>query len=51
MALSFKEFRLRYSVTEEKDPCWKGYTQLGMKKKGKKQVPNCVKEEEHTHGR
>ncbi len=24
------------------DPCWKGYVQLGMKKKGKKEVPNCV---------
>ena len=22
--------------------CWKGYTQYGMKKKGKKLVPNCV---------
>jgi hypothetical protein len=27
---------------EEK--CWDGYKQLGMKKKGKKMVPNCVKE-------
>ena len=24
------------------DPCWKGYTQVGMKKKGGKEVPNCV---------
>jgi hypothetical protein len=23
--------------------CWKGYEQKGMKKKGKKIVPNCVK--------
>lgn len=30
-------------VTEE-DPCWKGYKQIGMKKKGTKQVPNCVPE-------
>ena len=22
--------------------CWHGYTQKGMKKKGKKMVPNCV---------
>ena len=22
--------------------CWQGYTQKGMKKKGKKMVPNCV---------
>ena len=27
---------------QEEDPCWKGYTQVGMKKKGGKQVPNCV---------
>ena len=33
-------------VTEDEDPCWDGYKQLGMKKKGGKQVPNCVKEEE-----
>jgi hypothetical protein len=25
------------------EKCWKGYTQKGMKKKGKKMVPNCVK--------
>lgn len=27
------------------EKCWKGYKQVGMKKKGKRQVPNCVKEE------
>jgi hypothetical protein len=27
----------------EKDPCWKGYEMVGMKKgKGGKEVPNCV---------
>jgi hypothetical protein len=26
----------------EEDPCWKGYTQVGMKKKGGREVPNCV---------
>ena len=26
------------------DPCWKGYKQIGMKKKNGKQVPNCVSE-------
>ena len=32
-------------VTEAKnDPCWVGYKQVGMKKKGGKMVPNCVKE-------
>lgn len=29
-------------INESKDPCWKGYKQIGMKKKGGKQVPNCV---------
>jgi hypothetical protein len=27
-----------------KEACWKGYKQVGMKKKGKKIVPNCVEE-------
>ena len=27
---------------KEEDPCWKGYTQIGMKRKGGKEVPNCV---------
>jgi len=31
--------------TEDKGPCWDGYKQVGMKKKGGKQVPNCVPEE------
>jgi energy-converting hydrogenase A subunit M len=26
----------------EKDPCWKGYEMVGMKKKNGKEVPNCV---------
>jgi hypothetical protein len=30
------------AVVTEKDPCWKGYKQIGMKKKGNKEVPNCV---------
>ena len=39
--------RLKDFLNEKKkdDPCWKGYTQYGMKKKGEKEVPNCVKEE------
>lgn len=31
---------------EGEDPCWKNYKQVGMKKKGGKQVPNCVPESE-----
>jgi len=43
---------IEVEVLDEK--CWVGYTQKGMKKKGKKVVPNCVpvgeetKEEEET---
>ena len=35
--ISFKEY-----LEESKDPCWKGYEMIGMKKKGGKKVPNCV---------
>ena len=37
-------------LNENENPCWKGYKQLGMKKKGGKEVPNCVPEsvEENT---
>lgn len=34
-------------VSEGKDdPCWDGYEMVGMKKKGKKEVPNCVPKNE-----
>ena len=36
------EHNVHGSMDEEKDPCWKGYKQVGMKKKNGKQVPNCV---------
>jgi hypothetical protein len=29
-------------LEKKKDPCWKGYTQYGTKKKNGKEVPNCV---------
>jgi len=32
-------------IVDEADPCWKGYKQIGMKKKSGKKVPNCVPEE------
>ena len=32
------------SIDEARGTCWVGYQQLGMKKKGGKMVPNCVKE-------
>jgi hypothetical protein len=34
-----KEKRMK---KEDADPCWKNYTQVGMKDKGGKKVPNCV---------
>ena len=33
------------------EACWDGYEQQGMKKKGKKVVPNCVKKEEFSNWR
>lgn len=39
---NFKEF------LDEQDPCWKGYRQLGTKKKNGKEVPNCIPVEEET---
>jgi len=29
-------------LAEASNPCWKGYKQVGMKKKNGKMVPNCV---------
>ena len=28
--------------SSEKDPCWEGYEQKGMKMKNGKSVPNCI---------
>jgi hypothetical protein len=40
------EHNVHDSMNEAKnDPCWKGYKQIGMKKKNGKEVPNCVKEQ------
>ena len=41
-----KKFRQMYGETKKdlQDACWVGYKQVGMKKKGNKQVPNCVPE-------
>mgnify|MGYP000179463552 CR=1 FL=1 len=32
------------------DPCWKGYEMVGKKKKGGKEVPNCVPVKEMAQG-
>jgi len=36
---------LKASQTEDTDPCWDNYKQVGMKTKGGRQVPNCVPKE------
>lgn len=33
------------SFKQHLEACWSGYKQVGMKKKGGKEVPNCVPEE------
>ena len=35
-------------IDEKQGPCWDGYQQIGMKKKGGKMVPNCVKNEDYV---
>jgi hypothetical protein len=35
-------------MTKKEDPCWRGYKMVGSKKKGGKEVPNCVPVEEAT---
>ena len=34
----------RINMNEKRGTCWVGYQQIGMKKKGNRMVPNCVKE-------
>jgi hypothetical protein len=33
-------------LKEKANPCWKGYKQIGTKKKNGRIVPNCVRESE-----
>jgi len=33
---------IKSGTIEEENPCWKGYKQVGTKKKNGKEVPNCV---------
>tara|TARA_R110002012_G_scaffold59570_1_gene155976 strand:+ start:306 stop:512 length:207 start_codon:yes stop_codon:yes gene_type:complete len=40
--LSLKEKGFDHSPYSKKGPCWKGYEMIGMKKKGGRNVPNCV---------
>jgi len=39
------EHNVQGSMDEAKGPCWTGYKQEGLKKKGNRMVPNCVPEE------
>ena len=41
-----KKMKESLSWQQFSEKCWDGYTQKGMKKKGKRVVPNCVKEGE-----
>jgi len=36
------DFKSVFKKKKMKNPCWKGYKAIGMKKKGGKKVPNCV---------
>ena len=41
---SLKQARKNIGMDPDKPSCWKGYKAKGTKKKGGKEVPNCVKE-------
>lgn len=36
--------KTKKTKSTKEDPCWKGYEQVGMKKKNGEKVPNCVPE-------
>ena len=44
--LSFKDYftleETKKKIGKKDDPCWSGYHMVGTKKKGGKEVPNCV---------
>lgn len=37
-----KTYKQFLEEKRKKDPCWKGYEQIGTKEKNDKEVPNCV---------
>lgn len=47
--LSFNRFLKHVDEEMKKDPCWTGYKMIGTKKKGGKEVPNCVPTNEEKH--
>jgi hypothetical protein len=50
--LSFKQYleEVKKPTGKLKDACWTGYTAVGMKNKGGRQVPNCVPVKEDGMG-
>ena len=40
--LNVREKMAKRKNKKMKNPCWKGYEAIGMKKKGGRKVPNCV---------
>ena len=40
-----KKYQQMFGEDDANEACWDGYKQVGMKKKGKKMVPDCVPEE------
>lgn len=44
MILKYNDF-----ISEKKNPCWKGYKQIGTKDKKGRKVPNCVKVNEQSY--
>ena len=40
-----KDMYMENTMNEKRGTCWVGYKQIGMKKKGDRMVPNCVKED------
>lgn len=39
---NIKEMKLKSTIKEMENPCWKGYEMVGTKTKNGKEVPNCV---------
>ena len=44
MEKTLKKLGMKEGVNEKRGTCWVGYKQVGMKDKGGRKVPNCVKE-------
>jgi hypothetical protein len=54
IGIAHAEFKKQDNIKKEEadilqDACWTGYKQVGLKKKGKRMVPNCVPEEKRLY--